>query len=354
MQIRIVVLFATLLATLAVAPAHAVRITLAAASQTRVEGQSVLVNAQVDWEFTPAFNQYVTRSVTATLMPASTYPIEPDDSLPTDPVQLTYVEVTRGPWAPGSYQGSLAGLPSTGHKVRVTAVQHVTTITYGPMGQRTLSMQLQGQHSSDVSFAVLPRSDCFNFDAANGADGWTLKGLYDGWTTTLLSTTLPVSRQSEGFLGSAGSLRISLPRSVFASAHFTGDTWRVEIDSPPLDALPEWQQAAGVDLRVRFHWADQEGSAATVNVQPLLTLGAPSQPDVMIYQQDASNHPVLLPVFHDWFYQTYTLTMFDYEPRPGSTSRRLRLRFVGSKWDLPQMATLTQPYISIDNVCAVH
>ncbi len=142
-------------------------------------------------------------------------------------------------------------------------------VYYGNMNwdYRRLFSGTTESKSASASFQVLEPNGCFSFDFASAnsinAQGWSFDKYYLGETTTLASQT----GQAQMQLANNQMTMFVVPNELRLPS--TEPFWRVDMNSPALEANPGWANAQGVSFDVGARFATQ---AAQLKVQPVLTV----------------------------------------------------------------------------------
>ena len=224
------------------------------------------------------------------------------------------------------YEGTIPGLPYGAYQLRVKVPY---TLVLLPLGTST--------RTAHARFFVDAPAGAFTWDSpAEGVQGWTFNGIFDGTTNTNVSqcpgSNLPAQLTrnqatwpltfDEG--ESRGSLAAPLlpgclpnqPSQVPQSGF-----WRFDLISPGLQNRPEYQQMTDLEFRVR--------SPIPVRVQPVFVATQdPSSPINLFVETNNANQPI----FHELAGGWNVIRVPDPMPA-GRTLDRIRIRVFGNPLD---------------------
>lgn len=239
----------------------------------------------------------------------------------------------------GLYVGNLAPKTYGQHRVRVTVPYRLPLVP----GTRTTSRE--------QDFLIGAPAACFAFDnTANGLEGWTLAGIFDGGDTNTqvgscpnFSTALlrvPAANWPAPGTGLAG-LAVPIGPGCYptnASAVSTG-FWAFDFISPNLQNRAGWANTTALNFRINS--PDSLIVPDGLHVQALLKVRKPDGTDAFFRQLNAAGTPRFDPVISG-----YVVKSFQFTPPAGSVPLEVRIRIFGR----PAVRT-ADDFVNIDGIC---
>lgn len=240
---------------------------------------------------------------------------------------------------PGLYTGNLAPKTYGQHRVRVTAPYRLPLV---PGTQAT---------SRERDFLIGAPAACFAFDnTANGLEGWTLAGIFDGDNQNTQVATCPNFSSALLRLSAAnwpvpatglGGLAVPIGPGCYptSTSAVTSGFWSFDFVSPSVQNRAGWANATAFNFRINS--PDSLIVPDGLKVQALLKVRKPDGTDSFFAQLNADG-----TLRFDTVISGYAVKSFQFSPPPGSVPLEVRIRIFGR----PAVRT-ADDFVNIDGIC---